>query len=102
MSTPICVAVLGNSGSGKSYLADELARLALTHERPVATIHLDHVYFDTDQPRRADGKLVRRSDADKQALLTAGLQASPLGWIVEGVFGELVEQCLAAPQVGTG
>ena len=88
---PTRVAVLGNSGSGKTYLADALAHLATTHGRPIATLHLDHVHFDTDQPRSADGKLVRRSEADKEVILTAGLHASPHGWIVEGIFGELLE-----------
>ena len=67
----------------------------------MTTLHLDHVHFDTSQPRQPDGKLVRRSEAEKQAMLTAALQSSSHGWVVEGIFGELAAQCVACPSVAS-
>jgi len=99
MAFPLRVIVLGNSGSGKSYLADALETLMASVGRPITCVHLDHVHFDTTQPRLPGVKLVRRSEAEKHALLDAAMQASPHGWVVEGIFGELAARCLDTPSV---
>ena len=90
---PQDICILGNSGSGKSYLAKALAS---SFSPPLSCIHLDHVYFDTSAPR-ASGRLLRRPEPEKQALCAAALAAAPpTGWVSEGVFGELVQHFLSA------
>lgn len=75
------ILIIGNSGSGKSWLAK---RLAECHGLPL--IHLDDLFWQPggfDQPR---------SEAEQARLLAeASCQAT---WIAEGVFGRLAAQVL--------
>ena len=73
--------IIGNSGSGKTWLA---TRLAKTDNFPV--IHLDELFwesggFDTKRPKEMVLRLIKQAKANHS-------------WIVEGVFGELAEQFL--------
>lgn len=80
------IAIIGNAGSGKSFLA---RRLAACHGIP--TLDLDHLFwlrpgdYTTKRPADELGALV---DAERRK------QA----WIVEGVYGELVEPFLASAE----
>ena len=91
VASPQHVCIVGTSGSGKSYLAKELA--ALLNLTP---IFLDELYFDTAAPRE-NGKLVRRPEEEKLKLLVDGMRdAADGGWVIEGVFGELIDVATAA------
>lgn len=73
--------ILGNSGSGKIWLADRLA------EHMTATvIHLDEFFW---QP---GGFSRKRSPIEVEELIAASKQSA--SWIVEGVFGELAARYL--------
>jgi adenylate kinase family enzyme len=79
------IVIIGNSGSGKTWLATRLAVLA-----SVPIVHLDELFwlpggFDE---RRSDGEI---------ASLTAQSRTMP-GWVVEGVFGELAAPFLEDAQ----
>ena len=71
--------IIGNSGSGKTWLSTGLARSADT---PI--IHLDDIFW---QPGGFDRK--RDPEEVDQLIETSKRSAS---WIVEGVFGELAER----------
>jgi adenylate kinase family enzyme/ADP-ribose pyrophosphatase YjhB (NUDIX family) len=78
------ICILGNSGSGKSYLAK---KIGLSY--PDSTlVFLDNVYFLPE--RNETGSLVRRSDDEKTQLIQS-IKVNN-NWIVEGVFGELIEK----------
>ena len=86
---PVKVCILGNSGSGKSYLAKKLGG-ALNSD--ISTlVFLDSLYFVPE--RNENGSLIRRSDSEK-AQLVEQIKSGQDGWIVEGVFGELIESFL--------
>ena len=68
--------ILGNSGSGKTWLAERLASGA-----SVPLVHLDEIFW---QPGGFDRK--RLATETRSLIETA--RAAP-GWVVEGVFGEL-------------
>ena len=68
--------VIGNSGSGKSWLSQQLAA-----KRTVPLISLDDIFW---QPGGFD---LRREPAEADTLVQSHLQQSQ--WIVEGVFGGL-------------
>ena len=75
--------VIGNSGSGKTWLAQRLARL-----RGVPCVHLDDLFW---MPGRFD---IKRPAADVAAIVDEQLRVD--GWVVEGVFGDLAAQFLPA------
>lgn len=71
--------IIGNSGSGKTWLA---ARLAETESLPL--IHLDELFwepggFDIKRPQETILQLIEQAKANPS-------------WVVEGVFGELAER----------
>ncbi|KAF0125938.1 MAG: hypothetical protein FD189_2365 [Elusimicrobia bacterium] len=72
------IVILGNSGSGKTRLAAEIAKI-----RDIPVVHLDELFwepggFDRARPRDAVLRLVEESRKKSD-------------WIVEGVFGDLAE-----------
>ena len=76
------IIIIGNSGSGKTWLATRLA------VRGSATVvHLDHLFWEPDgfDKKRANDEIATLIEASKCAP----------AWIVEGVFGELAEQYMA-------
>ena len=73
--------VIGNSGSGKTWLSQQLAA-----KRAVPVIPLDDIFW---QP---DGFDLRRGPAEVDTLVHARLQHSR--WVVEGVFGGLAVRFL--------
>lgn len=71
--------IIGNSGSGKTWLAKRLAG-----NTDAAIIHLDELFW---QPGGFEQK---RSLSEVEQLIAQSKQGS--SWIVEGVFGELAER----------
>lgn len=78
--------IIGNSGSGKTWLAKRLSA-----QGGVPVIHLDELFW---QP---GGFNVRRPQVEVAALIDDGL--SRKSWIAEGVFGDLVSHFLPFAQV---
>jgi adenylate kinase family enzyme len=78
--------IIGNSGSGKTSLANRLA----THGE-VSVIHLDELFW---QPGGFDTK---REAAEVASLIASARETS--GWVVEGVFGELAAPFLPDAQI---
>jgi len=76
------VVIIGNSGSGKTWLATRLAACD-----PATVIHLDHLFWE---PGGFDRK---RNNDDVASLIKESKNIPP--WVVEGVFGELAEWYLA-------
>ena len=71
------ILIFGNSGSGKTTMARELARThALTH------LDLDQLAWDTPG--------VRRPIADSAAAIDAFVTEHP-EWVIEGCYGDLLE-----------
>ena len=68
--------IIGNSGSGKTWLANRLAEATNTE-----TVHLDHIFW---QPGGFD---IPRNEVEVAALITNS--KAKAAWIAEGVFGEL-------------
>lgn len=70
--------IIGNSGSGKTWLA---AKMAKDHNLPV--IHLDDLFWEPGgfDRKRSNEDVLRRIERSK----------GEGSWIVEGVFGELAE-----------
>ena len=75
------IVILGNSGSGKTWLAHQLAKHV-----PVPMIHLDDLYWEPGGFNR------RRSMEEISALVQESKFNA--GWIVEGVFGDLATRYL--------
>lgn len=75
------IVVIGNSGSGKSWLSRHLATRFGTQ-----VIHLDELFWEP-------GGFDRKRDHAVVSSLIAASKSSE-SWIVEGVFGELAEQYL--------
>ena len=73
--------IVGNSGSGKTWLASRLAE-----STNAAVIHLDEFFW---QPGGFDRK---RSPMEVEELIATTKQSA--SWIVEGVFGELAARYL--------
>jgi adenylate kinase family enzyme len=73
--------IIGNSGAGKSALADSLA--SLVH---VPVIDLDLLHWEGEG-------YDRKRDEDSARQMTLKVSAQPL-WIIEGVFGWLAEVAL--------
>jgi adenylate kinase family enzyme len=71
--------IIGNSGSGKTWLAARLAQL-----RGIPVIHIDDIFwepggFDQRRPPEVVTSMIQEAKAKDS-------------WIAEGVFGELAEQ----------
>ncbi|MGL6004093.1 AAA family ATPase [Aeromonas sobria] len=75
--------IIGNSGSGKSWLAAQLAELLTIHEVNLDTIVWQPGGFNQKRPQH---------EID-HAIQTLAQEPS---WVVEGVFGALAEQLLDA------
>lgn len=73
------IAVIGNSGSGKSSLAARAGS-----ELKLQVYDLDHVHWQEDG--------LKRDEADARLLVTQ--HASTSDWIIEGVYGWLAEAAL--------
>jgi adenylate kinase family enzyme len=80
------IAIIGNSGSGKTYLAHHLAAL---HRIPA--LDLDTLFW-----LRPGDYTTRRPLNELAALVQAERRKET--WIVEGVYGELVEPFLGSAQ----
>jgi adenylate kinase family enzyme len=74
--------IIGNSGSGKTWLAGTMSSLTST-----LVIHLDDIFWE---PGGFDRK--RSTEAVSALIAQAKRQEH---WIVEGVFGELAQQFLS-------
>ena len=68
--------IVGNSGSGKTWLATGLAARA-----SVPIVHLDELFW------QAGGFDLKRPESEVASLI--GRSRAQSGWVVEGVFGEL-------------
>lgn len=77
--------VIGNSGSGKSWLAKRLGERTSTQ-----TIHLDEIFW------LPGGFNEKRSPSEVQNLVDS--KKVETDWIVEGVFGDLASQFLSSAQ----
>lgn len=75
------ILIIGNSGSGKSWLASRLARVTQT---PV--VHLDTLVWEPGS------YTAQRSEVRIDHEISLLAKTSP--WIIEGVFGALAEQLL--------
>lgn len=75
------IIILGNSGSGKTWLATRLSTILM-----VSIVHLDDLFWE---PGRFDKK---RNHREVELLVKESKASS--SWIVEGVFGELAQQYL--------
>jgi adenylate kinase family enzyme len=73
--------IIGNSGSGKTWLARHLSTI-----RPAPVIHLDDLFWE---PGGFDKK---RGDEEIELLIAQSKARD--SWIAEGVFGELAEHYL--------
>ena len=71
--------IIGNSGSGKTWLATRLATTTKT-----SVVHLDEIFWEPG------GFNQKRSSEELDRLITETKQGT--SWIVEGVFGELTER----------
>ena len=75
------IAITGNSGSGKTWLAKRLCPLYSAR-----LVHLDHLFWEP-------GGFDKKRSPGQVALLVQESKTAP-SWVVEGVFGELVRQYL--------
>ena len=73
--------ILGNSGSGKTWLSE-----SLTRRRPTRIVHLDNIFW---QPGGFD---IKRPNQEVVTLIESHLHQQE--WIAEGVFGRLAEPFL--------
>lgn len=73
--------VIGNSGSGKTWLATRLAASGTSN-----IVHLDHLFWE---PGGFDRK---RNAAELRSLIEESKRSE--SWVVEGVFGDLAEHYL--------
>lgn len=76
------ILIMGNSGSGKSTLARRLAK-----EHQLAALDLDTIVWEPGQVA------VPRAPEAVAASLAAFVAANP-GWVIEGCYGDLIEQVL--------
>jgi adenylate kinase family enzyme len=77
--------IVGNSGSGKSWLAKRLGENA-----SVQVIHLDEIFW------RPGGFNEKRLLSEVQKLVDT--RKDETDWIVEGIFGDLASQFLSSAQ----
>lgn len=75
------IVIVGNSGSGKTWLANRLAARSRS-----SVIHLDQIFWQPDGFNR------KRSPMEIEQLIDASKKSE--SWIVEGVFGELAAKYL--------
>jgi adenylate kinase family enzyme len=75
------IVIIGNSGSGKSYLAESLSAID-----SIPVIHLDRIFW------MPCGFNEKRSEAEIKIEIKGKQKEN--SWIVEGVFGELAEAFL--------
>ncbi len=80
------IAITGNAGSGKSYLARRLAAIY-----QVSALDLDDLFWQ----RPGDYTVKRRHDELAAMVQT---EREKEAWIVEGVYGELIEPFLASAE----
>lgn len=80
------IAIIGNAGTGKSYLA---GRLGAIQSLPV--VHLDDLFW-----LRAGDYTTKRA-ADQLEVLIESVRSKET-WVVEGVYGELIERFLQSAQ----
>jgi len=76
--------IIGGSGSGKTYLAEQLSK-----ELGIPHYDLDDIQWDN----RSGAYGNKRDPAERQALLDALLQKDD--WIIEGVYYAWCAQCFA-------
>ena len=76
------VLIMGNSGSGKSWLARDLAE-----RHQLAHLDLDTIYFVPGQIA------IRRPPAEVMADLQAFIERHP-AWVIEGCYGDVIEAAL--------
>jgi adenylate kinase family enzyme len=79
------IVIVGNSGSGKSYLVESLSKIY-----SISIIHLDQLFW------MPGGFNEKRSKDEVQNEVEQKIKGDP--WIAEGVFGELVELFLPRTQ----
>lgn len=70
--------IIGNSGSGKTWLADRIASLT-----PSPVVHLDDIFWEPGGFNR------KRTEEEVNHLIEKSMSAA--SWIVEGVFGDLAQ-----------
>jgi adenylate kinase family enzyme len=75
------IVIIGNSGSGKTWLAKQLA-----NSTKAPLIHLDELFWESD------GFEKKRAQEDVSQLIALSLASH--SWIVEGVFGSLAADYL--------
>jgi len=75
--------IIGNSGSGKSWLAKRIGERVSTQ-----VIHLDDIFW------LPGGFNEKRSPSEVQNLVNAGKVDTD--WVVEGIYGELANQFLSS------
>ncbi len=80
------IAIIGNAGSGKSYLAQELGAI---HGVPV--VDLDEMFW------LRPGDYTSKRPVDELMALVHVERSKPQ-WVIEGVYGELIEPFLAQAQ----
>jgi len=81
MISPIRSLIFGNSGSGKSWLSEQIARLY-----NVKTIDLDFIHWETDKFNVARDKSI--------AVNLVHAEAEAETWIIEGVYGWLIREAI--------
>lgn len=77
--------IVGNSGSGKTWLANNLAKFNGSQ-----VIHLDHIFWEPGgfDKKRSPEVVAKLIDESKNGV----------SWIAEGVFGELAEKFIERAQ----
>jgi adenylate kinase family enzyme len=76
------ILIIGNSGSGKSWLGRTLSQ-----KMNIPLFHMDHIRWDQS------GYEIRRSASDINKDLDSIKKRNQ--WILEGVFGKMAEVCLS-------
>lgn len=75
------ILIIGNSGSGKTWLGSDLSE-----RKKISLFHMDHIRWDQK------GYEIRRSAEDIEKDLEAIKNKDQ--WILEGVFGKMAQSCL--------
>lgn len=76
------VLIMGNSGSGKSWLARDLA-----HQHGLAHLDLDAIYFEP-------GKVAVQRPMDLVLADLHGFIKQHAAWVIEGCYGDVIEAAL--------
>lgn len=85
------IAIVGNGGSGKSYLAQSISA-----NWGLPTIHLDLLFWDEGWTQKNPHGKKRSKDA-LHGLIESESQKD--AWVVEGIYGELIERVLPRIQL---